>query len=198
MSEPATIAATLGGGKGPSDDPPSEQSPAAGAELNEQRALLPEAPLIYVATPLSAGRAPTRLQLEAAVADARRAAQILRSVGHRVFCPVETFVPMAFSSGLDPLDAGLWWEASAPFLHRADQLAVVMMPGWVRSWATAMEVQVFRDAGKPVWWLDWPEMTWNREGAEYVTVPLIPRAVGTPRPRPVPMAADAAWQYGGS
>lgn len=92
MSKPIPIDVTSGSGKALGGNAPAQRLAAGGGDLSDQRPLLPDPPLVYVATPLAAGKAPTRAELEAAVADARRTAQILRSSGHRVFCPVEAFV----------------------------------------------------------------------------------------------------------
>lgn len=71
-----------------------------------------------------------------------------------VFSPIAHSHPIAELGGLDALDHGIWLPADRPFMEAAFGLIVGMMPGWKESVGLAHEIEFFREAGKPVIYLD--------------------------------------------
>lgn len=87
--------------------------------------------------------------LDAAYREACYTAEILRRVGHRVFCPIENGHPLAALTGVDPLDWQFWVTAFAPWVQRCDRILVAQMDGWESSAGIAHEREQFRKLGKP-------------------------------------------------
>ena len=76
--------------------------------------------------------------------------------GIRVYSPIAHTHPIAIHSGQDPLDHGTWIPADVPFMHAASGLAVLKMPSWEISYGIEVEIEEFRESGKPIRFLDWP------------------------------------------
>ena len=107
----------------------------------------------YVATPYSnyiGG-------LDAAFLAACRVTAALIKAGIRVYCPIAHTHPVAIHGGLDPLDHAIWMPADRPLMEAASGLIVVKMQGWGESRGVQEEIKVFKNAGKPIHYLEWPE-----------------------------------------
>jgi hypothetical protein len=55
---------------------------------------------------------------------------------------------------LDPLDHSIWMPFDTPMMKAAAGLVVVTMDGWVTSHGISIEIKEFKQAGKPVFYLD--------------------------------------------
>lgn len=109
-------------------------------------------PYWYLATPYSkyAGG------LEAAFAEACKAAASLVTHGIRVYSPIAHTHPIAMHGNIDPLGHEIWVPADAPFMHNAVGFIVVKMAGWAESFGIGEEITMFRSLGKPILYMEWP------------------------------------------
>ena len=106
----------------------------------------------YLATPYS--KYPEGI--EKAFQHACEAAAHLVREGKLVYCPIAHTHPVAVYGGLDPFDHDIWLPQDRPFMDGAAGLIVVMMPGWAESYGIGEEIKIFRAAGKPVEYMEWP------------------------------------------
>jgi len=106
----------------------------------------------YLATPYSK----YSLGTEEAFKEAARVAGKLIQAGVKLFCPITHSHPIATYSGLKLDDYDIWLPADRPFMDLAQGILVVKMPGWDQSYGVGHEIEVFRAAGKPVRYLEWP------------------------------------------
>ena len=106
--------------------------------------------LIYVGTPYT--RYPGGI--EVAFIDACRLTAQLLSEGLCVYSPIAHTHPLAIHGGLDPLDHSIWLPFDAAIMEKSDAMVVAMMTGWEASYGVRHEIQVFVEAGKPVYFLD--------------------------------------------
>lgn len=116
------------------------------------------APLSYLATPYSDY---PQGQLVAFVRAAKLAAKLLYS-GVNVYSPIAHMHPMAVYGRLNLLDRALWREFDKAMLAKADVLIVAHLEGWRESEGIAHEVDVFTEAGKPIYDLDPVTLTMTR------------------------------------
>lgn len=106
----------------------------------------------YLATPYSKYRD----GLEAAFIEASRAAAVLTKAGVGVFSPIAHTHPVAVHGGIDPLDHAIWLPADAPMMEAAAGLVVVKMDGWQESYGIGGEIKAFKQMGKPIEYMEWP------------------------------------------
>jgi hypothetical protein len=106
----------------------------------------------YVATPYS--KYPQGI--EAAFREACRAAAWLTLEGVRVYCPISHTHPIAIYGGIDPMRHDIWLPADKPLMDGAVGLIVCMMATWEQSYGIGVEIDEFRKAGKPVYFMEWP------------------------------------------
>ncbi len=105
--------------------------------------------LFYVATPYS--KHPAGIQ--AAFDDAALETARLVKHGVAVFSPIVHSHPIAIAGEINPLDHGIWLPVCGPFIARCDGIVMCMMEGWRYSYGMNVELNAFKDAGKPVVWM---------------------------------------------
>lgn len=84
-----------------------------------------------------------------------RATAFLIRNGVRVFCPIAHTHPVAVHGGIDPLDHDIWIPADKPLMDGASSMVVCMMDTWEQSHGIGIEVDIFKRAGKPIFYLPW-------------------------------------------
>lgn len=107
--------------------------------------------LAYLATPYS------KLDITKAWFDACALAGRLLKTGLHVFSPIAHCHPIAFQSGIDPLDHKFWLPICDVMMSHCDTLVVAHMEGWQESKGIAHEVEFFERARKPIY--DLPDIT---------------------------------------
>lgn len=91
---------------------------------------------------------------EAAFQDACALCGELLRQGLCTYSPIAHTHPVALHAGLDPLDHSIWLPFDQVRMDKADAILVAKMDGWNDSFGVAYEVDVFKAAGKPVYYLD--------------------------------------------
>ena len=109
-------------------------------------------PWVYLATPYSKYPHGTN----AAFREACKIAGWLLKRGVHVFCPIAHTHPIAKESGMPLEDHGIWLPADRPFMEASGGIVVAMMDTWELSYGISFEVEEFRGARKPVYFLRWP------------------------------------------
>jgi hypothetical protein len=104
----------------------------------------------YLATPYS--KFPGGL--DAAFRLACEAAGLLIRAGVPVHSPIAHTHPVAIACGMDPLDHSIWLPADKPMMDAASGLIVLRAESWERSYGISVEIDEFRDAGKPILFMD--------------------------------------------
>ncbi|MEZ0212408.1 MAG: DUF1937 family protein [Xanthobacteraceae bacterium] len=104
---------------------------------------------VYVATPY------TRYEhgLPAAAYDAACATAALMRHGISAFSPIAHGHHVSEAGRLEKLDVGFWERMDAPMVAAAAACVVVKMPGWQTSAGVAHEIDAFRLARKPVFYM---------------------------------------------
>lgn len=105
--------------------------------------------LIYVATPYS--KYPGGIDL--AFIDACKLTARLLQRGLKVYSPIAHTHPLAIHGGIDPYDHSIWLPFDETMMDKSAALLVAMMPGWETSIGVKHEINVFVEAGKPVFFL---------------------------------------------
>lgn len=104
----------------------------------------------YLATPYSKyGEG-----LDAAFVLAARAAGELNAAGIPTFSPIAHGHPMSVHAGIPPLNHEFWLALDAAFMGPAHGLIVLMAEGWDKSFGIAKEIDAFKVAGKPAFYLE--------------------------------------------
>lgn len=108
--------------------------------------------LVYLATPYTR----YRKGRDAAFAKANEIACHLIQRGVNVFSAVTYGHPLSYSEGgsLDPECSELWDRINDPFLDVSDALLVGLLDGWQESRGVHREVERFKQAGKPRFYLE--------------------------------------------
>jgi hypothetical protein len=106
--------------------------------------------LVYLGTPYSKYPA----GLEAAFKDAAKLAARLLRLGIRVYSPIAHTHPIAIYGNLDPLDHAIWLPFDEAIMDKASAMVVAKMTGWQESKGIAHEIEAFKKAGKPIYYLD--------------------------------------------
>ena len=105
--------------------------------------------MIYLASPYSHANPSIHEQRYQA---ACRATAALIGAGQVVFSPVVHSHPLV-AFGL-PTAWAAWEQIDRAFLERCDELAVLMLDGWDQSIGVRAELQIARELGKPVRFLE--------------------------------------------
>jgi hypothetical protein len=71
-----------------------------------------------------------------------------------VFSPIAHTHPIAIAAGLDPYDHAIWLPADQLFMKAARGLIVLRLASWEVSIGLQYEIDYFRNAGKPVVFMD--------------------------------------------
>ena len=97
--------------------------------------------------------------LEAAFQEASRVAGDLVGRGIRVFCPIAHCYPLELYGGLSGTSGDLkfWLGVDGPMMDAAVGLIVLKMKGWTESEGIKAEVKRFREAEKPVLYMEWKD-----------------------------------------
>jgi hypothetical protein len=111
---------------------------------------LPKDFLFYVASPYT--KYPDGIW-EAYKQIARLTGQLIKK-GIKAYSPIAHCHPLAIYAQIDPIDHEFWMDADAPFMAVADALIVARMTGWNDSVGVKKEIETFKAAGKPIYWLD--------------------------------------------
>jgi len=69
------------------------------------------------------------------------------------FSPIAHSHPVAIHGGLDPFDHSVWMPFDEPMMNAAHGCIVVMMDGWRESYGIGLELERFRAAGKPIYFM---------------------------------------------
>lgn len=91
--------------------------------------------------------------INAAHADICREAALLVKSGIPVYSPIAHTHPIALNGDIDPFDHNIWLEADRAFMDAAKAIIVCQMEGWESSYGVSFEIQAFRAAGKPVFFM---------------------------------------------
>jgi hypothetical protein len=105
--------------------------------------------LVYLGTPYSKYPGGIEVAFEHACVFA---ANLLRHQV-KVYSPIAHTHPIAIHGKIDPLDLNIWLPFDAAMMAKADAMVVGLMPGWEESRGVAHEIEVFKTAGKPVFYL---------------------------------------------
>jgi len=106
--------------------------------------------LTYLATPFTLFKG----GLNEAFQSASALAACLMRAGIPVFCPIAHSYPIAKYGGIDPTWHEFWLSGDKPLMEAADALVVGMMDGWDQSRGVSEEINVFRTADKPIYFLN--------------------------------------------
>lgn len=106
--------------------------------------------LIYVGTPYS--KYP--LGLEAAFKESARIAARLMERGLKVYSPIAHTHPLAVYGKIDPLNHEIWLPFDTAIMNKADAMIVAKMYTWETSKGIAFEIEKFKAAQKPVYYLN--------------------------------------------
>jgi hypothetical protein len=88
--------------------------------------------------------------LDAAFADAARAAALFVKAGVPVLSPITHSHPIAVMGEIDPRDHQVWMPVDHPLMAGAIGLVVLMTEGWESSYGLKVEIDQFKSARKPV------------------------------------------------
>jgi len=108
--------------------------------------------LWYLATPYSKYPA----GIEVAFQHAAKATADLLRAGVSVYSPIAHTHPVAVYGEVDPFDHDIWLPFDEAMMERANGIIVLKMETWDESRGIAHEIEVFKRAGKPVVYLDFP------------------------------------------
>jgi len=117
--------------------------------------------LIYVGTPYSKWAD----GLDAAFVEASKLTARLMQAGLKVYSPIAHTHPLAVHGNIDPLDHSIWLPFDGAMMDKADAMIVAMMDGWETSKGVRHEIQVFTEAGKPVFFLNPADLSLIRSAA---------------------------------
>ena len=106
--------------------------------------------LAYLATPYSLYEAGTDRAFEDACAVNARLAER----GVTAFSPIAHSHPIAIHGRLNPKDGMFWIKHDELFIERCDLLIVAQLDGWEVSEGVTFEIDAFKDAGKPIYYLN--------------------------------------------
>lgn len=117
--------------------------------------------LIYVGTPYSKWAD----GLDAAFVEASKLTARLMQHGLKVYSPIAHTHPLAVHGNIDPLDHSIWLPFDGAMMDKADAMIVAMMDGWFESKGVRHEIDVFNEAGKPVFFLNPADLSISRSAA---------------------------------
>lgn len=119
--------------------------------LNHLRSI-PEGRYWYLASPYS--KYPDGL--DAAFRHVCRATAHLIKNKVRVYSPIAHTHPVAIHGGVDPLDHNIWLPADEPMMRAAHGLIICKMETWRDSYGIGVEIETFKEMGRPVVYMDHP------------------------------------------
>lgn len=106
--------------------------------------------LVYLGSPYSK----FAKGIEKAFQDIAEIAAIMLQIGVKVYSPICHCHPIAMYGNIDPMDHKFWLKLDETMMDVCDALVVVKMESWTKSVGLALELEVFRKAGKPTYFLD--------------------------------------------
>lgn len=136
----------------------------------------------FIATPYS--KHPDGL--DAAFLAACKARGLLLKHGIPCYSPIAHSHPVAVACGLDPRDLSIWLPCEAPMRTNACGIIMLREVSWDTSTGMKHEWDEFRDAGKPVVWMD-PDVVTPELLDDLNNLPLH----GTPFPPPMSIPVPA-------
>ena len=142
-----------GNGNGLVPDLPGQLCPFAVAREKSQvsnLAILRRYDLVYLATPYTKYRDGIQVAFEHACKLAAR----LVVLKLNVYSPIAHTHPIAVCGELNPLNHFLWLDFDKAMVRAASALLIARMDGWRKSYGIAQEEKWFRQAGKPIYWID--------------------------------------------
>ncbi len=118
---------------------------------NSQRCIadLRQFDLVYLGTPYSKYPA----GIEAAFREASAFAARLLRMGIKVYSPIAHTHPLAIYGNIDPYDHSIWLPFDAAMMAKSDAMLVGTMEGWETSKGVLHEIETFRAADKPIFYL---------------------------------------------
>lgn len=108
---------------------------------------LSEHRLVYLATPYS--KYPGGISVAAREACAVAGSLIRRGV--RVYSPIAHTHYIAIYGRLDPHDHAIWIPFDEAMMDVCDAMVIAKMEGWDKSKGIAIEIDIFKKAGKPIY-----------------------------------------------
>jgi hypothetical protein len=115
--------------------------------------------LAYLATPYS--RYPSGIG-DAFIETCKIAAKLLQA-GVKFYSPIAHSHGIAVWGHIDPLDLTIWLPFDEAIMKVSDVLIVAQMEGWKESTGVRHEIEFFRRANKPIFYLDPVSMTMSRD-----------------------------------
>lgn len=109
------------------------------------------AELIYLATPYSH---PDQAVMEARFDAACRVTGELMQQGRKAFSPIAHTHPIAVRCDL-PRGWDFWHAYDLAMLQACTELIVVKMPGWEQSKGIAGEIEIMKQLGKPISYMEY-------------------------------------------
>jgi nucleoside 2-deoxyribosyltransferase len=106
--------------------------------------------LAYLATPYSLYQA----GIDKAFEDACAVNARLAERGVTAFSPIAHSHPIAMHGRLNPKDGMFWIKHDELFIERCDLLIVAQLDGWEVSEGVTFEIDAFKCAGKPIYYLN--------------------------------------------
>ena len=106
--------------------------------------------IVYLATPYSHPDPAIREQRYHAV---NRAAATLMAQGEHIYSPITHCHPLAVAHDM-PTNWEFWAEYDGAFLRAAKKMLVLCLPGWRDSVGVTAEIQIAREMGIPVEYMD--------------------------------------------
>lgn len=94
--------------------------------------------------------------IHTAFEDAARAAAWFIERDVCVFCPISHTHPIAIHGEIDPKNHDIWIPMDKPFMQLAKGLIVCKMPNWEESVGINIEINEFKKANKPIFYVNWP------------------------------------------
>ena len=107
-------------------------------------------PLIYLASPYTLYSAGIQKAFEDA---AKLTGRLIRN-GIRVYSPIVHSHPAAIYGDLNPLDHSIWIPFNEAMTRVCNALVVAEMEGWKESKGTGIEIRIFENDEKPIYYID--------------------------------------------
>lgn len=78
--------------------------------------------------------------------------------GWSIYSPIAHTHPIAIHAKIDPLNHAIWLAFDEAMMTAATGCLVVRMPGYDQSFGIAHEIKRFREMGKPIRYVGWPNI----------------------------------------
>lgn len=105
--------------------------------------------LVYLSTPYSLFQS----GLEAAAEEAAKLEAKLVKNGVKAYSPISHTHPLGKRAEIDLKNHQFWLEYDEPFMEAAEAMVIGELPGWQDSYGCNYEQDIFRAAGKPVFFI---------------------------------------------